>query len=144
MPTLKVILTINQMSNCQSQLFSLRFCYSREVRKLPPFYPQTRDLTRCCKHSSEMLVHVDSIASHRRCRFVGSVMQLSCFTTSQGAFSNWDLGTMGTSWYSKVLVMFKKPVWDLKLSLTFFPSKRDNRANSPREVPLTGYFLFLG
>ncbi len=43
------------------------------------------DSTRCCKHSSEILVHIDTIASHSCCRFVGctSMMWISRSTTSQ-------------------------------------------------------------
>ncbi len=44
-----------------------------------------RDLTRCWKHSSEILVHFDMIASRSCCRFVGctSMMWISRSTTSQ-------------------------------------------------------------
>ncbi len=43
------------------------------------------DSTRCWKHSSEILVHINMIASHSCCRFVGctSVMRISHSTTSQ-------------------------------------------------------------
>ncbi len=43
------------------------------------------DSTRCWKHSSEILVHIDMIASHSCCRFAGctSMMRISRFTTSQ-------------------------------------------------------------
>ncbi len=43
------------------------------------------DSTRCWKHSSEMLVYIDTIASHSCCRFVGctSMMQITRSTTSQ-------------------------------------------------------------
>ncbi len=43
------------------------------------------DLTRCWKHSSEILVHIDMIASCSSCRFVGctSMMWISRSTTSQ-------------------------------------------------------------
>ncbi len=43
------------------------------------------DSTRCWKHSSEMLVHIDMIASHSCCRFVGctSMMWISRSSTSQ-------------------------------------------------------------
>ncbi len=42
-------------------------------------------LTRCWKHSSEIVVHIDMIASHSCCRFVGctSMMWISRSTTSQ-------------------------------------------------------------
>ncbi len=43
------------------------------------------DSTRCWKHSSEILVHIDMIASRSCCRFVGctSMMWISRSTTSQ-------------------------------------------------------------
>ncbi len=43
------------------------------------------DSTRCWKNSSEILVHIDMIASHSCCRFVGctSMMWISRSTTSQ-------------------------------------------------------------
>ncbi len=43
------------------------------------------DSTRCWKHSSELLVHIDMIVSHSCCRFVDctSMMQISRSTTSQ-------------------------------------------------------------
>ncbi len=43
------------------------------------------DSTRCCKHSSEILVHIDMIASRSCCRFVSctSMMWISRSTTSQ-------------------------------------------------------------
>ncbi len=43
------------------------------------------DSTRCWKFSSEILVHIDMIASRSCCRFVGctSMMRISRFTTSQ-------------------------------------------------------------
>ncbi len=43
------------------------------------------DSTRCWKHSSEIFVHIDMIASCRCCRFVGctSMMRISHSTTSQ-------------------------------------------------------------
>ncbi len=43
------------------------------------------DSTRCWKHSSEMLVHIDMVASRSSCRFVGytSMMRISRSTTSQ-------------------------------------------------------------
>ncbi len=43
------------------------------------------DSTRCWKHSSEILVHIDVIASRSCCRFVGctSMMWISRSTTSQ-------------------------------------------------------------
>ncbi len=43
------------------------------------------DSTRYWKHSSEILVHIDIIASSSCCRFVGctSMMRISCSTTSQ-------------------------------------------------------------
>lgn len=62
MLTLKVILTINQMSNCQSQLFSLRFCYSREVRKLPP----KLFLTKVNHHLSVIVVIKPVLSSDTR------------------------------------------------------------------------------
>ncbi len=43
------------------------------------------DSTRCWKHSSEILVHIDMIASHSCCRFVGctAMMWISRSSTSQ-------------------------------------------------------------
>ncbi len=43
------------------------------------------DSTRCWKHSSEMLFHIDMIASRSCCRYVGctSMKQISHYTTSQ-------------------------------------------------------------
>ncbi len=43
------------------------------------------DLTRCWKHSPEILVHIDMIGSRSCCRFAGctSMMQISRSTTSQ-------------------------------------------------------------
>ncbi len=43
------------------------------------------DSTRCWKHSSEILVHIDMIASRSCCKFIGctSMMQISRSTTSQ-------------------------------------------------------------
>ncbi len=43
------------------------------------------DSTRCWKHSSEILVYIDMIASRSCCRFVGctSMMRISRSTTSQ-------------------------------------------------------------
>ncbi len=57
----------------------------------PPFVFRTAlilrgiDSTRCWKHSSEILVHIDMISSHSCCRFVccTSMMWISSFTTSQ-------------------------------------------------------------
>ncbi len=57
----------------------------------PPFAFRTAlilcgiDSTRCWKHSSEILVHIDMIASRSCCRFVGctSMMRISLSTTSQ-------------------------------------------------------------
>ncbi len=57
----------------------------------PPFAFRTAliirgiDSTRCWKHFSEILVHIDTIASHSCCRFVGctSMMRISRYTTSQ-------------------------------------------------------------
>ncbi len=57
----------------------------------PPFAIKTAlilrgiDSTRCWKHSSEILVYIDMIASHSCCRFVGctSMMRISRSTTSQ-------------------------------------------------------------
>jgi len=57
----------------------------------PPFDFRTAlilcgiDSTRCWKHSSEILVHIDMIASRSCCRFVGctSMMRISRSTTSQ-------------------------------------------------------------
>ncbi len=57
----------------------------------PPFAFRTAfilrgiDSTRCWKHSSEILVHIDMIASRSCSRFVGctSMMQISRSTTSQ-------------------------------------------------------------
>ncbi len=43
------------------------------------------DSTRCWKHSSDILVHIDMIVSRSCCRFVGcrSMIQISRSTTSQ-------------------------------------------------------------
>ncbi len=55
----------------------------------PPFEFSTAlilcgiDSTRCWKHSSEILVHIDMIASRSCCRFVGCTSLISCSTTSQ-------------------------------------------------------------
>ncbi len=62
-----------------------------EYRVGPPFVFRTAlilcgiDLTRCWKHSSEILVLIDMIASRSCCRFVGctSMMRISRSTTSQ-------------------------------------------------------------
>ncbi len=74
-----------------------------------------RDLTRCWKHSSEILVHFDMIASRSCCRFVGctSMMWISRSTTSQRCSIGLRSGDCGGH-LSKVniLVMFKKPVWN--------------------------------
>ncbi len=61
------------------------------------------DSTRFCKHSSEILVHVDMIASRSCCRFVGctSMMRISRSTTSQRCsilLLNWDLVTVEAVW----------------------------------------------
>ncbi len=65
--------------------------YTLLVPGWPPFAFRTAlilrgiDSTRCWKHSSEILVHIDMIASRSCCRFVGctSMMWISCSTTSQ-------------------------------------------------------------
>ncbi len=57
----------------------------------PPFASRTAliirgiDSTRCWKHSSEILVHIDMMVSCSCCRFVGcsSMMRISRSTTSQ-------------------------------------------------------------
>ncbi len=62
-----------------------------QYRVGPPFFFRTAlilcgiDSTRCWKHSSEILVHIDMIASHSCCRFLGctSMMRISRSTTSQ-------------------------------------------------------------
>ncbi len=59
--------------------------------------------TRCCKHSSEILVHIDMIASRSCCRFVGcmSMIRISRSTTSQRCsilLLDWDLVTVEAIW----------------------------------------------
>ncbi len=56
--------------------------------------------TRCWKHSSEMLVHIDMIASRSCYRFVGctSMMWISRSTTSQRCSIDWDLVTVEAIW----------------------------------------------
>ncbi len=69
----------------------------------PPFAFRTAlilcgiDLTRCWKHSSEILVHIDIIASRSFCRFVGctSMMRISRSTTSQRCFIGLRSGDCG-------------------------------------------------
>ncbi len=54
------------------------------------------DSTRCWKHSSEILVHIDMIASRSCCRFDGctSMMWISRSTTSQ----RWSIGLRSGDW----------------------------------------------
>ncbi len=56
--------------------------------------------TRCWKHSSEILVHIDMIASRGCYRFVGctSMMWISRSTTSQRCSIDWDLVTVEAIW----------------------------------------------
>ncbi len=67
------------------------------------------DSTRCWKYSSEILVHIDMIASRCCCIFVGctSIMRISRSTTYQRCSVRWNLVTVEAIW-----VKFKKPVWD--------------------------------
>ncbi|MEQ2293410.1 hypothetical protein AMECASPLE_033135 [Ameca splendens] len=71
------------------------------------------DSTRYWKHSSVSLVHIDMMASHRCCRFVGctSMMRISRSTTSIrcsiGLRSGDCGGHLSTVQY---IVMCKKPV----------------------------------
>ncbi len=69
----------------------LYWVHLTSTRLDPPFAFRTAlilcgiDLTRCWKHSSEILVHIYMIASRSYCRFVGctSMMRISRSTTSQ-------------------------------------------------------------
>ena len=56
--------------------------------------------TRCWKHSSEILVHIDMIATCSCCRFVGctSTIQISCSTTSQRCSIGLRSGGCGGHW----------------------------------------------
>ncbi len=74
------------------QQMRVRFVFRYiKYRVGPPFSFRTAlilhgiDSTRCWKHSSEILVHIDMIASRSCCRFVGctSMMRFSRSTTSQ-------------------------------------------------------------
>ncbi len=72
----------------------------------PPFAFRTAlilcgiDSTMFWKHSSEILVHIDMIASRSCCRFVGctSMMQISCSPHPKGALLYWDLVTVEAIW----------------------------------------------
>lgn len=67
------------------------------------------------KHASEILVHIDTIASHSCCRSAGFASMIHDPVTPhpKGAVLEWD--------DSKVIVMFKKPVWDY-LTLLCYPA----------------------
>ncbi len=74
-----------------------------EYRAGPPFAFRTAlilrgtDSTRFGKHSSEILVHIDMIASRSCCRFVGctSMMRMYRSTTSQRCFIGLRSGDCG-------------------------------------------------
>ncbi len=70
---------------------NLLICTCNQYQVGPPFAFWTAlilrgiDSTRCWKNSSEILVHIDMIASRSCCRFVGCafMMRISRFITSQ-------------------------------------------------------------
>lgn len=65
--------------------------------------------SRGLKHSSEVVFHINMLASHGCCRFVGCtlMMWIACSTTNQIRSKAGDCGVQ----YSE-LITFKKPVWD--------------------------------
>ncbi len=94
-------------------IFYVRLLHSRSnihvkqnVFALSPFSFRTAlilrgiDSTRCWKHSSEILVHIDMIASHSCCRFVGytSMMWISRSPHPKAALLDWDLVTVEAIW----------------------------------------------
>jgi len=58
------------------------------------------DSTRCWKHSSDIVVNIDMIASRNCCRFFGctSMMQISCSTTFQRCCIGFRSGDCGGHW----------------------------------------------
>ena len=76
--------------------------------------------TRCWKHSSEVLVHIDMTASHSCCRCVGctSMMPISRSTTSQSCSVGLRSGDWRPLAFRELVVMLNKPVSDDMSSVT--------------------------
>ncbi len=91
-----------------------------KYRVRPPFAFRTAlilcgiDSTRCWKHSSEILVHIDMIASRSCCRFVGctSMMRISRSTTSQRCSIGLRSGDCGGHLSKVNSLSYKKRVGD--------------------------------
>ncbi len=64
------------------------------------FNSSWHSFNRWLKHSSEILVHIDMIASHGCCRFIGctSMMWISRSPHPKAALLDWDLVTVEAIW----------------------------------------------
>ncbi len=98
----------------------------------PPFAFRTTlilhgiDSTRCWKHSSEFLVHIDMIASRSCCRFVGctSMMQISRSITSQKCsigLRSGDCGGHISKINDKCTAILNIRYWSNYINLKFMP-----------------------
>lgn len=73
------------------------------------------DSTRCWKHTFEILVHVDRIASHNCCRFGSWTRVLRIFrpVTSERCSIEFRYGDLSRPLnYIELVVMFTQPIWD--------------------------------
>lgn len=63
------------------------------------FSGKKKDLTRCCEHFFEILVHIDITASHSCCWFLSCTSRIQIrSTTSQRVQTVWDLSLLRSCW----------------------------------------------